>query len=99
MSEREEKKNQRVGLLTSVGIHFAMLALFLFVMGWTAPDPPLSEYGSGVELNFGLDDQGGGESGHDGPGGQRGGEERHAPPERRVRVRHVDCFAMHRRRR
>src|SRR5882672_5409888 len=61
MSEREEKKNQRVGLLTSVGIHFAMLALFIFVMGWTAPDPPLSEYGAGVELNFGLDDQGSGD--------------------------------------
>lgn len=61
MSEREEKKNQRVGLLTSVGFHFALLALFLFAMGWSAPNPPLSEYGSGVELNFGLDDQGSGD--------------------------------------
>jgi outer membrane biosynthesis protein TonB len=61
MSEREERKNQRIGLLTSVGIHFAMLVLFLFAMGWSAPNPPLSEYGSGVELNFGLDSEGSGE--------------------------------------
>jgi periplasmic protein TonB len=61
MSEQEEKKNQRIGLLTSVGIHFAMLLLFLFVMGWSAPNPPLSEYGSGVELNFGMDSEGSGE--------------------------------------
>ncbi len=61
MSEREERKNQRIGLLTSVGIHFTMLVLFLFAMGWSAPNPPLSEYGSGVELNFGLDSEGSGE--------------------------------------
>ena len=60
MSEREERKNQRIGLLTSVGIHFTMLVLFLFAMGWSAPNPPLSEYGSGVELNFGLDSEGSG---------------------------------------
>ena len=60
MSEREEKKNQRIGLLTSVGVHFSMLILFLFAMGWSAPNPPLSEYGSGVELNFGLDSEGSG---------------------------------------
>src|SRR5258706_14324282 len=60
MSELEERKNQRIGLLTSVGIHFAMLVLFLFAMGWSAPNPPLSEYGSGVELNFGLDAEGSG---------------------------------------
>ena len=60
MSEHEERKNQRIGLLTSVGIHFTMLVLFLFAMGWSAPNPPLSEYGSGVELNFGLDSEGSG---------------------------------------
>ena len=60
MSEREERKNQRIGLLTSVGVHFMMLVLFLFAMGWSAPNPPLSEYGSGVELNFGLDSEGSG---------------------------------------
>jgi len=60
MSEQEERKNQRIGLLSSVGVHFAMLILFLFVMGWSAPNPPLSEYGSGVELNFGLDSEGSG---------------------------------------
>ncbi len=61
MGEREQQMNRRISLLTSVGIHFIMLVLFLFVIGWKAPDPPLSAYGSGVELNFGLDDAGGGD--------------------------------------
>jgi protein TonB len=61
MSEQEEKKNQWVAILTSVGFHAAILLLFLFVMGWTPPDPPLSELGSGVELNFGLDQEGSGD--------------------------------------
>lgn len=61
MSELEEKKNHRLGIISSIGIHVAMLLLFFFVMGWTAPNPPLGEVGSGIELNFGLDDQGGGD--------------------------------------
>jgi periplasmic protein TonB len=61
MSESEEKKNQRLGLLSSLGIHVAMILLFIFVMGWKAPNPPLGEAGSGIELNFGLDDQGSGD--------------------------------------
>jgi protein TonB len=61
MSEKEEKKNRLVGILTSVSVHLAVLLVFLFVGGWTPPDPPLSELGSGVELNFGLDQEGQGE--------------------------------------
>ncbi len=61
MSEGEEIKNRRLGILSSIGIHVAMLLLFLFAMGWRAPNPPLSDMGSGIELNFGLDDQGGGD--------------------------------------
>jgi periplasmic protein TonB len=59
--ERKEKKNHLVGILTSLGIHAAILVLFLFVMGWSAPNPPLGELGSGVELNFGLDEEGSGD--------------------------------------
>lgn len=59
MTEKEEKKNQRIGIITSVGVHAAVLILFLLMMAWRAPNPPLPEYG--IELNFGLDSQGYGE--------------------------------------
>lgn len=57
--EAQEKKNRNVGLLTSFGVHAVALIVLFFVVAWRAPDPPLPEYG--IELNFGLDDQGSGE--------------------------------------
>ncbi|HEY5689948.1 MAG TPA: hypothetical protein VIS49_00705 [Cyclobacteriaceae bacterium] len=59
MTQKEEKKNQRIGLITSIGVHVAVLILFLLMMAWRAPNPPFPEYG--IELNFGLDNQGYGE--------------------------------------
>ncbi len=58
MSTREQR-NRNIGLITSLGIHAALLLLFLFIMAWRAPNPPLPEFG--IELNFGLDDQGSGD--------------------------------------
>nr|MDQ3395345.1 hypothetical protein [Bacteroidota bacterium] len=52
MSE-QEKKNQRTGMIVSIGIHTALIILFFFILAWRAPNPPLPEYG--IELNFGLD--------------------------------------------
>jgi outer membrane biosynthesis protein TonB len=59
MSEQEEKKNKRIALITSIGIHGALLIAFFLMMAWRAPNPPLPEYG--IELNFGMDQTGGGE--------------------------------------
>lgn len=59
MSDSRERKNKTVALFTSLGIHLAVLLAFLFMMAWRAPNPPLPEYG--IELNFGLDDQGAGD--------------------------------------
>ena len=56
---KQEKRNHRIGLLASLGIHLVLFFIFLFLIAWRAPNPPLPEYG--IELNFGLDDQGGGE--------------------------------------
>jgi hypothetical protein len=53
--ERKEKKNRRIGMLTSLGIHALVLIFFLFAMAWRAPDPPLPEYG--LVINVGFDDQ------------------------------------------
>ncbi len=46
-------------MFTSLGIHAAILLAFLFMMAWRAPNPPFPEYG--IELNFGLDNQGSGD--------------------------------------
>ncbi len=56
----EEKKNNKIGILVSVGIHALLLVLFFFVLAWKEPDPPLPQYG--IELNFGLDEAGSGET-------------------------------------
>jgi len=59
MSEQQERKNKTIAWITSFGIHGLILLAFFLMMAWRAPNPPLPEYG--IELNFGLDDQGGGE--------------------------------------
>lgn len=72
MSELE-KRNRRTGLITSGGIHAALFLILFFTIAWRAPDPPLPEYG--IELNFGLDDQGGGDIQPDKPVGNQGDKE------------------------
>lgn len=59
MGEQRDRKNKRIAWITSVGIHGLLLLAFMLMMAWRAPNPPLPEYG--IELNFGMDDQGGGE--------------------------------------
>jgi periplasmic protein TonB len=59
MTSQEEKKNQRIAMLTSIGIHGALLIMFLFMVAWRPPNPPLPEIG--IEVNFGTDDQGSGD--------------------------------------
>ncbi len=59
MSEQQEKKDRTIAIITSIGIHGLLLLAFMLMMAWRAPNPPLPEFG--IELNFGMDDQGGGE--------------------------------------
>ena len=59
MSDSREKKNKTIAMFTSLGIHLAVLLAFIFMMAWRAPNPPFPEYG--IELNFGLDNQGSGD--------------------------------------
>jgi len=54
-----EKKNKQIAFATSLGIHTIVLLVFIFLVAWRAPDPPLPEFG--IELNFGLDSQGDGD--------------------------------------
>jgi outer membrane biosynthesis protein TonB len=59
MTSPDEKKNKRVAAFTTLVINGLLLVLLLFVAAWRAPDPPNPEFG--IELNFGLDTQGGGD--------------------------------------
>jgi protein TonB len=60
MSEEElERKNKRKALLYTTIIQVVLFVALFFIVAWRAPDPPLPEYG--IELNFGLDDQGSGD--------------------------------------
>lgn len=59
MTETQEKKNRQIAMITSLGVHGLVVLLLLFMVAWRAPNPPLPEFG--IELNFGLDQQGSGD--------------------------------------
>jgi len=59
MENRQVKKNEQVAFLVSLGLHASLFLTFFFLISWRAPYPPAPEYG--VVLNYGLDNQGGGE--------------------------------------
>ncbi|MFY0650652.1 MAG: hypothetical protein JXQ96_01400 [Cyclobacteriaceae bacterium] len=46
----EEIKNKRIGMISTIGFHAALLLLFIFLLAWTEPDPPIPQYG--IELSF-----------------------------------------------
>ncbi len=47
-----------MGWIVSASVHVVIILLFFLINAWTAPDPPLPEYG--IELNFGLEESGSG---------------------------------------
>ncbi len=59
MQTADEKKNQRIAMFTSIGVHAAVFLLFFFMVAWRPPNPPHPQIG--LEMNFGTDDQGTGE--------------------------------------
>jgi len=60
MISPEEKKDRRIAAIVSFGVNAGLFLLFFFLLAWQAPDPPLPEYG--IELDFGLDNTGAGET-------------------------------------
>ena len=58
MDSVKEKSDRRKAMLISVGIHGALVLLFVFMVAWKAPYPPLPEFG--IELNLGLEQEGSG---------------------------------------
>ena len=60
MATSEEKKNRTIALAVATGFQVLLLVLFFFLVAWRKPDPPLPEYG--IELDFGLDNAGSGQT-------------------------------------
>jgi protein TonB len=59
MDNPEDIKRKRISLAISIGIHAILIVLFLFILAWKEPYPPIPEYG--IELNFGMDETGSGD--------------------------------------
>lgn len=55
----QEKKDKRFSIVVSAIIHSMLIALFLVLVAWREPDPPVPEYG--IELNLGFQDAGSGD--------------------------------------
>jgi periplasmic protein TonB len=56
----KEKKDKKMGMITSGVFHGLLLLLFLILVAWREPNPPLPEYG--IELNLGFEDAGSGDN-------------------------------------
>src|SRR5258707_15269157 len=76
MEGPRDKTNKRIAFLVSAGIHASLFLTFFFLISWRASYPPAPEYG--VELNFGLDTQGGGEIQPEAPVGNPNAESKDA---------------------
>ncbi len=59
MSKANENKNDRLGTFISLCIHGLLLILFIFLLAWQPPDPPIEEYG--ITVNFGTSAAGSGQ--------------------------------------
>ncbi|MEJ1239945.1 hypothetical protein WBG78_17530 [Chryseolinea sp. T2] len=73
--ERLNKKNRVVAALTTAGLQGLLMIALIMLVAWTPPDPPWEAQGGGVELNFGLDDEGFGDLQPTEPVGNRGTQE------------------------
>lgn len=57
VTEQEyERRNNLIGWSVSIAIHLTLFILMFYAMAWKRQIPPPPEYG--MEVNFGLDDQG-----------------------------------------
>jgi len=77
--EQQEKRNKTIAMVSTAGIQVVLLVALFLLVAWRPPNPPLPEYG--IELNFGLDDQGYGEVQPEQPVGNDGKEPEQATKE------------------
>ena len=62
MSE-QEKKDKKFSIIMTGLIHGLVALLLFLLVAWSPPDPPIPEYG--IELNFGFEEEGGGDTERD----------------------------------
>src|SRR5690606_23184730 len=73
MTHAEDKKHQRIAMITSLTIHGVIFLLLFFLVAWKAPNPPHPEIG--IVVNWGEDDQGSGDTQPDKSAGSEGSQE------------------------
>jgi len=61
LSQEIQNQNRRQALIVTIGIHAAVFALLFFLVVFRPPDPPITMSMYGVEVDFGVDDEGSGE--------------------------------------
>ncbi|MCU0429816.1 MAG: hypothetical protein MUF42_07555 [Cytophagaceae bacterium] len=57
IQDKEVKKNDRIGMITSIGIHALLLLIFMLTMAWSYPDPPPPS-APGLEIALGFEAEG-----------------------------------------
>jgi protein TonB len=60
MSEQQEKKNRTIAIFSAIGLHSLLFLLMFLIIAWVPPDPPLGA-GGGMEVIYGLDNEGSGD--------------------------------------
>jgi protein TonB len=77
--EIQERRNERIGAVTSIGIHCLLAICLFFLLAWDNADPLMDGDGGtgkgGVVLNFGIDPAGYGDLQNTGPVGDSENED------------------------
>ena len=84
LEEQQESKNKRIAALSTAAIQVFVVFLLFIIVAWRAPNPPLPEYG--IEINFGLDDEGSGEVQPETPVGNEGNQPEEPAQEEQVQA-------------
>jgi periplasmic protein TonB len=79
--DKEEKKNKKIGLTVSVGLHCLVLLLFLLLTAWIEPFPANPGI-PGIEVALGFDAVGSGDIKSDNPANDSESEEDAKPDEK-----------------
>lgn len=74
--EESNRKSRNIGLIATIVFHGGIVLIFLLLMAWKAPNPPLPEYGP--LINIGFSDEGSGDEQIDTDPGNQGTTEESA---------------------
>ena len=52
----DQNRNKQIAAIITLAFNIVLVLVLLFVVAWREPDPPIPQYG--IQLNFGMDQQG-----------------------------------------